>query len=69
VRELLAAHGLPTTLERADPEDVVMATAKDKKRRGTGPVPFVLLEAPGEPRAGCPVQPRALLTAVRELAG
>ena len=24
------------------------ATARDKKRRGEGPVPFVLLEAPGE---------------------
>jgi len=30
-------------------------------------VPFVLLEAPGEPRPGCPVQSDALAAAVREL--
>ncbi len=29
-----------------------MATARDKKRLGERPVPFVLLDAPGEPRAG-----------------
>jgi shikimate kinase/3-dehydroquinate synthase len=68
VHELLRAHGLPTTLRDADPDAVVMATARDKKRLGTGPVPFVLLEAPGAPRAGCPVEPRALIAAVRELA-
>jgi hypothetical protein len=45
-----------------------MATARDKKRLGEGPVPFVLLDAPGQPRAGCEVQPRALVAAVRELA-
>jgi shikimate kinase/3-dehydroquinate synthase len=68
VRELLAARGLPTRLEDADPDAVVMATARDKKRVGEGPVPFVLLEAPGEPRAGCTVESRALVAAVRELA-
>jgi shikimate kinase/3-dehydroquinate synthase len=68
VRELLRAHGLPTTLEDADPDAVVIATARDKKRVGAGPVPFVLLEAPGAPRAGCQVQERALIAAVRELA-
>jgi shikimate kinase/3-dehydroquinate synthase len=67
VRELLVRHGLPTRLEDADPDDVVIATAKDKKRLGTGPVPFVLLDAPGAARPGCPVQGRALLSAVREL--
>jgi shikimate kinase/3-dehydroquinate synthase len=68
VLELLRAHGLPTTLKDADPDAVVMATARDKKRLGTGPVPFVLLEAPGSPRPGCSVEPRALIAAVRELA-
>jgi shikimate kinase/3-dehydroquinate synthase len=68
VRELLRAHGLPTTLRDVDPDAVVMATARDKKRVGTGPVPFVLLEAPGAPRPGCAVQERALIAAVRELA-
>jgi shikimate kinase/3-dehydroquinate synthase len=64
----LRAHGLPTTLRDVDPDAVVMATARDKKRVGTGPVPFVLLEAPGAPRPGCAVQERALIAAVRELA-
>ena len=68
VRGLLAARGLPTTLDGADPEAVVVATARDKKRVGEGPVPFVLLEAPGAPRAGCEVKPRELIAAVRELA-
>jgi len=68
VQELLRGHGLPTTLEDADPDAVVMATARDKKRVGEGPVPFVLLEAPGAPRAGCAVEARALVAAVRELA-
>jgi shikimate kinase/3-dehydroquinate synthase len=68
VRELLAAQGLPTTLDGADPDAVVMATARDKKRLGEGAVPFVLLERPGEPRPGCQVPTRELIAAVRELA-
>jgi shikimate kinase/3-dehydroquinate synthase len=55
VADLLAAHGLPTTLDPAvDPDEVVAATARDKKRRG-GRVGFVLVEAPGDIRTGCPV--------------
>jgi shikimate kinase/3-dehydroquinate synthase len=68
VRELFAARGLPTVLEDVDPDAVVMATARDKKRLGEGPVPFVLLEQPGAARPGCAVEPRALIGAVRELA-
>jgi shikimate kinase/3-dehydroquinate synthase len=68
VHELLAARGLPTTLDTADPAAVVMATARDKKRLGEGPVPFVLLEQPGVATPGCAVEPRALIAAVRELA-
>ena len=67
VRELLAARGLPTTLDGADPHEVVLATARDKKRVGDGPVPFVLLDAPGAVRAGCEVDGPALVAAVREL--
>jgi shikimate kinase/3-dehydroquinate synthase len=67
VSELLAGRGLPTALDDADPDAVVMATARDKKRLGEGPVPFVLLDAPGAPRAGCAVQARDLIAAVREL--
>jgi shikimate kinase/3-dehydroquinate synthase len=68
VQDLLAARGLPTTLTGADPDAVVMATQRDKKRLGEGPVPFVLLDAPGEPVPGRTVEPRDLIAAVRELA-
>ena len=67
VRGLLAEQGLPTQLEGADPDAVVMATARDKKRVGEGPVPFVLLDGAGEARTGCTVAPRDLIAAVREL--
>ena len=52
VAELLKARGLPTKLNQADPDAVVMATARDKKRRGSGEVPFVLLDGPGRPAPG-----------------
>lgn len=68
VRELLAARGLPTTLDGADPDAVVMATQRDKKRLGEGPVPFVLLAAPGAAEPGQTVRARDLIAAVRELA-
>jgi shikimate kinase/3-dehydroquinate synthase len=67
VRDLLAGRGLPTELDGVDPDAVVMATARDKKRLGDGPVPFVLLDGPGEPRSGCTVATRDLIAAVREL--
>jgi shikimate kinase/3-dehydroquinate synthase len=67
VGALLASQGLPSTLNGADPDAVVMATARDKKRLGEGPVPFVLLERPGHAQPGCRVQPRDLIAAVREL--
>jgi hypothetical protein len=56
-------------LEDADPPAVVRATARDKKRRGKAPVPFVLVEAPGRVRHGAEVAPDALRAAVKELAG
>jgi len=67
VHGLLGAKGLPTTLDGAEPEDVVQATSRDKKRRGLQSVPFVLLDAPGSPRPGCQVPTGELLAAVREL--
>jgi shikimate kinase/3-dehydroquinate synthase len=67
VAALLLARGLPTRLDGADPDAVVAATAADKKRVGPGPVPFVLLDHPGRPRAGCPVEADELRSAVREL--
>jgi shikimate kinase/3-dehydroquinate synthase len=68
VAELLHGRGLPVELRDVDPDAVVMATARDKKRMGEGPVPFVLLPQPGDPRPGSPVAPRELIAAVRELA-
>jgi shikimate kinase/3-dehydroquinate synthase len=67
VRELLRTQGLPVTLEGVDPEAVAGATARDKKRVGERPVPFVLLERPGSPRIGCEVDSDSLTAAVREL--
>ena len=67
VADLLAAHGLPTTLDPAvDPVEVAEATGRDKKRRG-GRVGFVLVEAPGDVRTGCPVADDDLRAAVAEL--
>jgi shikimate kinase/3-dehydroquinate synthase len=68
VRALLEARGLPTRLDGADPDVVVAATAADKKRIDSGPVPFVLLEAPGEPRTGCRIEVSELRAVVREFA-
>ncbi len=68
VAELLHTRGLPTSMDGVDPDAVVMATARDKKRAGEGPVPFVLLPEPGQPCPGSTVAPRELIAAVRELA-
>lgn len=68
VAALLAARGLPTQLDGfVDPDAVLVATARDKKRRSGEAVPFVLLDAPGEARPGCQVADDELRAAVREL--
>src|SRR4029077_6190877 len=67
VAGLLEAQGLPTSLDGVDPDAVVMATTRDKKGVGEGPVPFVLLDRPGAPRPGVAVPARELIAAVREL--
>jgi shikimate kinase / 3-dehydroquinate synthase len=68
VGALIAERGLPVALaDDVDVEQVVLATARDKKRLGEGPVPFVLLDAPGAARPGCAVPGRDLLAAVAEL--
>jgi shikimate kinase / 3-dehydroquinate synthase len=69
VSRLLEQHGLPTRLEGVDEDEVVAAVSRDKKRRASGTVGFVLLEAPGRPRTGCEVSEADLLAAVRELIG
>jgi shikimate kinase/3-dehydroquinate synthase len=67
VAELLAAAGLPTELDPAvDVDAVVRATERDKKRR-SGRVGFVLVEAPGDVRPGRPVADGELRAAVAEL--
>jgi shikimate kinase/3-dehydroquinate synthase len=67
VRELLAAHGLPTELDPAiDPAEVVAATRSDKKRLGAH-TPFVLVHGPGDVRRGATVADADVLAAVREL--
>jgi shikimate kinase / 3-dehydroquinate synthase len=69
VRELLRARDLPVTLDGAsvDVDEVLAATFRDKKRLGTGGVPFVLLFAPGEPRIGCEVPDGELRATLEEL--
>jgi shikimate kinase/3-dehydroquinate synthase len=66
VGALLERRGLPVALEGASVEQVIAATARDKKRVGET-LPFVLLESPGEPRTGCAVAPEQLRAAVAEL--
>lgn len=69
VRQLLQARGLPTRLDGVDADAVLDATRRDKKRMGDGPVPFVLLRAPGEVEIGAEVSERELRAAVGELCG
>jgi shikimate kinase/3-dehydroquinate synthase len=66
VRELLEGKGLPVMLEGTTVEAVLEAVKRDKKRVGRT-VPFVLLEAAGEVRIGCEVDPAELRGAVQEL--
>jgi shikimate kinase / 3-dehydroquinate synthase len=69
VADLLADRGLPTALDPdIDPAEVADATRRDKKRRG-GRVGFVLVEAPGDVRTGCPVAGDDVRAAVAELHG
>ena len=68
VAELFAAAGLPTTLAAdVDPDAVVAATRRDKKRVGNR-VPFVLVRSPGDVVFGQRVAAEDVLAAVVELA-
>jgi shikimate kinase / 3-dehydroquinate synthase len=69
VRDLLQARDLPVALDgvAVDVEEILAAIDRDKKRLGTGGVPFVLLSKPGEPRIGCEVSGSELRAAVTEL--
>jgi len=67
VAALLAAHRLPTSLDRAVDVDAILdAVERDKKKTADG-VGFVLLASPGEPRPGQQVDPAAVRAAVEEL--
>ncbi|HEY7074566.1 MAG TPA: bifunctional shikimate kinase/3-dehydroquinate synthase [Solirubrobacteraceae bacterium] len=67
VAVLLAARGLPVQLAGdVDLDDVTAAVQRDKKRRA-GRVGFVLVEAPGDVRTGCPVSEDELRGALEEL--
>ena len=67
VAPLLARRGLPTSLAPdADVERILAAVERDKKRTAVG-IGFVLLERPGEPRVGQPVDPASVRSAVEEL--
>jgi shikimate kinase/3-dehydroquinate synthase len=69
VSGLLGAHGLPVALDAdVEVEQLIAATRRDKKRTGEQ-VPFVLLDAPGRVRTGCPVAEPQLRAAVSELQG
>ena len=70
VEELLVAQALPIRTDAdLDLEQVIFATAKDKKRTGEGPVPFVLVRAPGDVVHGQTVPPAQMRAAIRELIG
>jgi len=70
VAGLMGAAGLPLTLDPSlDVDQVIFATARDKKRVGEGPVPFVLCPAPGRAQFGQYVPPAELRAAVKELFG
>ncbi len=67
VEGLLASHGLPVSMDPSVSVDqVVEAIGLDKKRTSEG-VGFVLLEEPGKPRWGEPVEPDRVRAAVEEL--
>ncbi len=67
VRELLAAQGLPTTMDPSiDPQAVLAATRSDKKRVGAR-TPYVVVDGPGQLRWGEELDDAAVLAAVEEL--
>jgi 3-dehydroquinate synthetase len=63
---MLARAGLPTAIEGIEPDAIVEALERDKKR-DEGGVRFVLLSAPGEPREGERVEPDRVRRAIEEL--
>jgi shikimate kinase/3-dehydroquinate synthase len=67
VAALLAAHGLPVTLDPAVDHAAVLAALEGDKKRRAGRVGFVLVEAPGDVRTGRAVDPDDVARALGEL--
>jgi 3-dehydroquinate synthase len=70
--ELLAAAGLPTTAPVVEPEKLLAAMGRDKKRRtadGAAVHRFVLLEDVGEPVWGVPVTEEEVRRAIGAVVG
>ena len=67
VEGLLAGQGLPTALRDVDPDAVVAATHRDKKRIGGDGPPYVLVAAPGEVSYGNAVDVARVRAAIDEL--
>jgi shikimate kinase / 3-dehydroquinate synthase len=67
VAALLRAAGLPVSIDGVDPDEVLAATARDKKRTGAEPVGFVLCEAPGDVRFGVAVEGPDVRAAIAEV--
>ncbi len=69
IADLLGGAGLPTRMDPAiDVEAVHAATARDKKRLGAQPVPFVIVRAPGDVRYGQQLAARDVRAAIAALA-
>jgi shikimate kinase/3-dehydroquinate synthase len=69
VRALLHEAGLPTSIDPSiDRDEVLRATAKDKKRVGQT-TPFVLVDAPGQVSIGHHLPPDQVRHAIASLAG
>jgi shikimate kinase/3-dehydroquinate synthase len=67
VAQLLETAGLPTVAAGLDAEAVLKATRRDKKRTGSEPVPFVLVECPGSVVPGAQVPDADVRAAIAEL--
>jgi shikimate kinase/3-dehydroquinate synthase len=70
VEALLAGAGLPTTLDASlgvDPDAILAATRRDKKRTDTARTPFVLVRGPGDVVHGQDVADDDVALAVAEL--
>ena len=67
VAGLLAAHGLPITLDGEVELDAVLSAINRDKKATAGGVGFVLMSVPGEPRWGQRVDPGSVRAAVEEL--